>query len=445
MRVLLAVIAALGIVALACSDGNGGEATPTSTARPEAIPALRPGLPFAPRLVPTWVEVPTGAPFDRGEYVVDIVSGTRWRIEPTSYPEPGKAATAFLMTWSPKGEAIVSLEERVGEESRYSVYVAAPGDPFEPLPHLFQYPVRRLVWSPDGRFLAGSGGNDGAFDRQLRVRDLEQGRVRLELGGSPHSWSGNSRFLTIINHSVGRGVGVWDSETYSMPSVNAADFAWSHSGARLAYIPAPSVWSDQPQEVEVRVRDFTTGADMLLTTMPGLPRSPLSWSADDAFLAMSFIEDPATGRVKTYIIDVARGAATVAISGSVSAGWSSRTDTLLFSGNYCGEIDIFTVEADGSNLRNYTRSKDADMFPHWSPDGTRVTFISYSSGGAVLALATIPQGEVIDLIPAAPRGTLEPLEAGWSPDSRYIVFTPDSGFGWCEGEEPQTTEVEILP
>ena len=41
-----------------------------------------------------------------------------------------------------------------------------------------------------------------------------------------------------------------------------------------------------------------------------------------------------------------------------------------------GNDDIYTVEADGSNLQRLTKDAASDAQPVWAPDGTRLAFVS---------------------------------------------------------------------
>ena len=102
-------------------------------------------------------------------------------------------------------------------------------------------------------------------------------------------------------------------------------------------------------------------------------------------------------------------------------------------------MDIFTVKADGSELRNHTRAEDIDLLPLWSPQGDRAAFHTVGRG---LMEIEYPQWTVRELVPASPDTSMEVLS--WSPDGRYLAFNVGGGTGFCEGAQPETTEVDVL-
>lgn len=66
---------------------------------------------------------------------------------------------------------------------------------------------------------------------------------------------------------------------------------------------------------------------------------------------------------------------------STSALWLNNAgDTLLFSqktdGTWDNSSEICTVKTDGSNFKKLTNNKFRDIYPAWSPDGSRIAFIS---------------------------------------------------------------------
>src|SRR5687767_14324501 len=73
--------------------------------------------------------------------------------------------------------------------------------------------------------------------------------------------------------------------------------------------------------------------------------------------------------------------AEIAVAVSLSCGDSTGpvggSNQIAFSGqNPNGTWDIFVVNADGTGLRNLTRSAATDMRPAWNPARTQIAFYS---------------------------------------------------------------------
>ncbi len=50
-----------------------------------------------------------------------------------------------------------------------------------------------------------------------------------------------------------------------------------------------------------------------------------------------------------------------------------------------GHWEIYIIDADGSNIIRLTHNSADDMFPVWSPDGSRIAFVSYRDEKTELA------------------------------------------------------------
>lgn len=80
-------------------------------------------------------------------------------------------------------------------------------------------------------------------------------------------------------------------------------------------------------------------------------------------------------------------------------------------------IDIWTMRADGSGVRQLTDSDVADFSPSWSPDGERIVW----THGSDLWIMNADGSDARPLLEADPPTRY--AAADWSPDGEQILFT----------------------
>lgn len=85
-----------------------------------------------------------------------------------------------------------------------------------------------------------------------------------------------------------------------------------------------------------------------------------------------------------------------------------------------GSPDIYVANADGSNLKQLTHTRESESSPCWSPDGRKICFTSRMSGRAGLYVIPAAGGEIRRLHTPGVSNATEP---DWSPDGKTIVFT----------------------
>ena len=113
-----------------------------------------------------------------------------------------------------------------------------------------------------------------------------------------------------------------------------------------------------------------------------------------------------------------------------------------------GWTDLYVCDADGSDLKRLTKSRQDESSPCWSPDGKWICFAAKEKERRTLCKVS-PSGGAVQTIGTS--GMPSPTEPDWSPDGKWIAFTAQyrSGFQICvvpagggtaislvEGEDP---------
>jgi WD40 repeat protein len=83
--------------------------------------------------------------------------------------------------------------------------------------------------------------------------------------------------------------------------------------------------------------------------------------------------------------------------------------------------EIYKIGVDGKNLTRLTNDPAEDYTPAWSPDGTRIAFVSRRDGFTNLYVMDTDGNNVTQL--TKHKSTIE--VPTWSPDSKLIAFAAD--------------------
>ncbi|MEP6765663.1 MAG: hypothetical protein ABJB66_15210, partial [Gemmatimonadaceae bacterium] len=115
----------------------------------------------------------------------------------------------------------------------------------------------------------------------------------------------------------------------------------------------------------------------------------------------------------------------------LSPAWSPDGKMLVFSGMKHGLSDLYTVNADGTNLKQLTKDRYGDEMPQWSPDGKTIAFASDRGpetdfeilriGKWKISLYDVATGE-ITVIPG--QGGLN-INPQWAPDGKSLAYVSD--------------------
>lgn len=197
----------------------------------------------------------------------------------------------------------------------------------------------------------------------------------------------------------------------------------SPTGNRVAfYVGRFEPNGDRTDDIFAVDRD---GSNMKrLTSEPGYDGEP-AWSPVGDFIAYRRIE-PGTGRADVWVMN-ADGSQKVKLTGDLpvteSAGapaWSPDASRLAFVTNSSAAghgATLWTMNADGSDKRRVLVGIAGDRDPTWSPDGSRIAFIRAYDDDTDISIIPATGGDVVRL-----RLPGQQESPAWSPDGRHVAY-----------------------
>jgi len=98
--------------------------------------------------------------------------------------------------------------------------------------------------------------------------------------------------------------------------------------------------------------------------------------------------------------------------------WSPDGTRIAFVSNVDGSPDIFVMNRDGSAETNLTRDASSNRDPAWAPDGSRIAFVSNRGGNDDIFVMNADGGGQTNLT----RSPGTDSDYSWSPDGTKIAF-----------------------
>jgi TolB protein len=106
---------------------------------------------------------------------------------------------------------------------------------------------------------------------------------------------------------------------------------------------------------------------------------------------------------------------------NILADWSPDNQSLLFSSDREGGLQLYIQNFEGNGTHKLTEGDMENDIPAWSPDGKKIAFESDKDGDFDIYVMEYPGGEITQL-------TNDPgtdSQPSWSPDGDRIAFTSD--------------------
>ena len=100
-------------------------------------------------------------------------------------------------------------------------------------------------------------------------------------------------------------------------------------------------------------------------------------------------------------------------------GLAAQEPRIVFSNLAFDNWEIYVMDADGGNRENLSSHPVHDMDPDWSPDGTKIAFVSRRTGEYQIYVMDADGTNQIKLT----DGPREKRYPDWSPDGGKIAFT----------------------
>lgn len=334
--------------------------------------------------------------------------------------------------WSPDGNRIAFLSDRDGG----GIFIAPSVGGVARL--AARVPFSTLVsfcWSPDGSRLA------------YTERDAGGGLYTIPIGGeepveivppnaawalSDPAWSSETNRIAYTALTGGTGVAgttvsaIWTVGPDGGDRVQVTDGqffthspAWSTDGDRMFFISNREGGSDV-WWLPVDSKGAAIGAPRQLTADAGV--GGFAVSEDETRLVYSRVSQrsniwSAPRVTAPFTLD---DTSPVTSENHLIGGFDATDDGdwVVFDSNRAGNVDIWVMRRDGSELRPLTSSPSHEWNPRLSPDETRVAFHALRSGNRDIVTTALTGGPERQL-------TQHPAEDGWpywSPHGDEIVF-----------------------
>jgi Tol biopolymer transport system component len=354
--------------------------------------------------------------------------------------------------WSPDGIQLAFVSDRTGSPNIYILNVEqALQDPRQA--EILQltdnaFENQKPAWSPDGTRLVFESNRDGNWEIYIvEVDSGEQTRVTDNSKGDNNpAWSPDGKLIGFSSFRDGN----WEVYTMQVDGSdprrltynenNDYEPVWSPDGSQIAFE------SHIDQGVEICVMDVDGENKHQLTYNGAVTYDPV-WSPDGGRILYSIHnrgDNPglywmnSDGSGQEYLLagagsythdwgDFGAGQAVPSVTSTPAPLSGSGGGVIAFASNRdTSTLEIYAMNADGSDIRRLTKNFGDDIAPSWSPDGKKIAFMGMAGDHWDIYVldykAAIISNQTNEPVNLTGSDTDE-YYPSWSPDGSQIVFT----------------------
>ena len=273
-------------------------------------------------------------------------------------------------------------------------------------------------WSPDGAELVYQTDVDGNWEIYTISVDGELAQLTDDAADDlAPDWSPDGNKIAFSSNRNGKQhIYVMNADGSSLAQItnsSAEDTepAWAPDGKRIAFT------SQRDGNEEIYVMNADGSNPRRLTDNPRTDNQP-RWSVDGRIVFTSYRD----GQSDIYVMDDAgRNVTRLTTIKATRAAWSpdgrkvafvSRTPEIHW-------LQVFVMDADGSNVKMITRSEHSTFVPKWSPDGARIAFVVEYHGARANIFEIPAEGGNLKRLTVGPKFDGRPA---YSPDGTKLAF-----------------------